>query len=88
MSFIKKFLENQVLSDIKAIAAVAIVVVDDVESKFGPGGGADKKAAAVEAMLTEFRKEGGIDIPKWLEPVLGFILPMLVQRAYEAISGK
>ena len=80
---------TQLKDDLTALLKVAMTVFLETEDKMGPGNGPAKRAAAIEAFLTEVKKEGGIDLPgAFTGPMAGRLFGLLLDFLASLSKGE
>jgi hypothetical protein len=82
--------ESQIVHDLAKVAGFLFAVTGVMEEKHTESGsGEKKKQEAYDAMLEEFKKPGGIDLPGWLmSPMAKDLVFDLIELVVSMAQGK
>ena len=75
-----------IMGILRDLMALIIVIIGVVTGEEAPGGGAEKRAAAIAKTRAILDAPGGIDLPTWLTPYLDLILGVFVDAAVALLN--
>ena len=75
-----------IMGILRDLMALFIVIIGVVTGEEAPGGGAEKRAAAIAKTRSILAAPGGIDLPGWINPHLDLILGVFVDAAVALLN--